>query len=244
MRDLSSFTEQLIDAHRRQATFEPGNLVPETLDEAYAVQSALIESIGPVGGFKVSRKPGTDATMAPIPLSRCFESGARVRTPATVGVELEVGFVVTGSLPEPADPAFRDKLIAAVRPAPMIELVATRMSGETAEKAMPKLADLQASEGVIAGAPLETWDGSDFGALDIAMVSDEGDISTGSAKVPNGSALTALEVLMRMAGSHCGGIQVGQWLITGSLHPLTFIRTKQAVRGHIAGLGEVSVQLC
>lgn len=244
MRDLSSFTNHLIAAHRQKATFDAKAPVPETAEEAYAVQSALMASIGPVGGFKVSRKSGAVATMAPIPSSRCFKSGDRVGTTARVGVELEVGFVVSGRLPAPDDPAFQDKLVAAVRPAPMIELVASRLSGEPAEKPMPKLADLQASEGLIAGEPLASWDGSDFGALDISMASDEGDISTGPAQVPNGSALAALETLVRMAGSHCGGLQVGQRLLTGSVHPLTFIRTNQAVKGRIAGLGEVTVQLC
>lgn len=243
MRDLSSFTDPLIRAHRDRSAFEPGPVLPTTVAEAYAVQTAVMETIGPVGGFKVSQKPGQPATMAPIPAARCFGSGATVNVPERVGVELEVGFIITDALPDGGDPDFRAKLIAAVRPAPMIELVATRLIGSTAEEAMPKLADLQANEGLVVGNPLDDWDGSDFGTVEISMASDAAEIGIGQATVPGGSALAALETMVRLAGSHCGGLVVGHRVITGTLHPLTFIDAGQMVRGHIAGLGSVSAKL-
>ncbi|MEM9222668.1 MAG: 2-keto-4-pentenoate hydratase [Pseudomonadota bacterium] len=243
VRHLSSFTDELIAAHQRNITFEPGPIVPATVDEAYFVQTALVDAIGPVGGFKVSQRAGSPATMAPIPASRCFDSGAIVRTPSKVGVELEVGFVVIAALPDPDDPDFRSKLISAVRPAPMIELVATRLTGPTAEEVMPKLADLQANEALVQGDPLVNWDGSDFGTLAISMASDTGNIWDGPATVPGGSALRALETLVKIAGVHCGGVAVGHRILTGTLHPIHWIETGQAVRGRIDGLGAVSVDL-
>lgn len=243
MRNLSPFIDPLIAAYRDKSAFEPGSVVPTTLQDAYDVQTALMASIGPVGGFKVSQNPEHSATMAPIPASRCHESGATVTVPAKVGIELEVGFVVTGPLPEPDDLQFRDKLIAAVRPAPMIELVATRLSGPAADAQMPKLADLQANEALVQGALLMDWDGSDFGQMTISITSDNTEIAVGPAKVPGGSALAALEALVRIAGSHHGGLSTGHRILTGSLHPIAWIDTGQRVQGRIDGLGDVSVTL-
>jgi 2-keto-4-pentenoate hydratase len=46
-----------------------------------------------------------------------------------------------------------------------------------------------------------------------------------------------------MIGEHCGGLQPGQIVITGSLHPLTYVLPGTSVVGHIEGLGDVSVQI-
>lgn len=243
MIDLSSFIDPLIRAHRDGGAFEPGSVVPTNVDAAYAVQTAVMAALGPVGGFKVSQKPGSEPTMAPIPAKRCFHTGTTVSVPARVGIELEVGFMITSELPHVDDQDFRKKLIAAVRPAPMIELVATRLIGSLAEEPMPKLADLQANEGLIEGHPLNDWDGSDFGTVHIALTADQGEISAGEATVLGGSALDALETLVRLAGTHCGGLVAGRRIITGTLNPLTFIDAGQTVHGRIDGLGEVTVTL-
>ncbi|XWN30043.1 MAG: hypothetical protein ROR55_21515 [Devosia sp.] len=243
MRNLSSFIDPLIAAYRDKSAFQPASIVPTTEEEAYAVQAALMDTIGPVGGFKVSQRPGHPATMAPIPASRCHMAGETVNVPAKVGIELEVGFVITGPLPHPGDPDFRERLIAAVRPAPMIELVATRLTGPTAEDPMPKLSDLQANEALVQGQPLADWDGSDFGALKISVASDTDEIAEGPGMVPGGSALSALETLVRIVGAHSGGLAAGHRVLTGSLHPIAWIDTGQRVLGSIDGLGAVSVEL-
>lgn len=74
------------------------------------------------------------------------------------------------------------------------------------------------------------------------MTCGEGEIAVGGARVPGGSALEALEIAARLLLAS-GGLQPGQLVLTGTLHPLTFIDAGQDVEGHIAGLGKVSVAL-
>lgn len=213
------------------------------MEEAYAVHAALMEAIGPVGGYKVSQKAGRPPVVAPIPESRCFASGAHVEGADPIGIELEVGFVVVDTIPSPEDPAFGRKLIDAVRPAPMIELVATRIEGALAEDPHVKLADLQANEALICGAPVPDWDGRDFATPDIDLRSAQGPLHHGPGQVPGGSALQALEATLRALGGRFGGLHPGQRVITGTLRPLLFLPMPQQVSGAVSGLGPVAVDL-
>jgi len=65
----------------------------------------------------------------------------------------------------------------------------------------------------------------------------------GATEVPGGSALGTLHALHRAIGDHCGGLQPGQVVITGTIHPLTYVTGDIEVRGEITGLGAVSVSL-
>ena len=49
--------------------------------------------------------------------------------------------------------------------------------------------------------------------------------------------------LVRMAGDHCGGLQAGQIIITGSLHPLTYVEPGTQVAGRIDGFGDIAVTI-
>lgn len=243
MSDSPPFIDQLLAAHRAGARVSQGGAIPETLAEAYRCHDALMAAVGPAGGYKLVRLGGGDTAVAPIPKSRCFASGATVAVPDRIGVELEVGFAVTAALPDPQVPDFRDRLAAAVRPASMIELVAPRLDGPAAQAPFAKLADLQSSAGLVHGGAATGWTGADLDAVEILMASDADEIAAGPARVPGGSALEALESAARILHARGGGLQPGQFLLTGTLHPLTFIAAGQGVRGRIAGLGAVSVTL-
>ena len=243
MPELSDFTRGLIAAHRARSAFAPDGPLPATAPEAYAVHRALTEAVGSPAGFKISGAPGPGRTMAPIPAPRLFDSGARVPVPGPVGLELEVAFQVVGPLPAPEDAEFEMRLRAAVRPAAVIELVAQRLTGPAAEQPFAKLADLQANEALICGTPLEGWDGRDFGSVETAIAVDGTGILSGPATVPHGSAFDSLAALVRMVGGHCGGLGRGQWVLTGSLHPIAPVRPGQHIEARVDGLGTVTLTL-
>ncbi len=96
-----------------------------------------MDALGPAGGYKLVRMAGSELAVAPIPESRCFASGATVEVPDRVGVELEVGFVVTAPLPDAEAADFPELLVAAVRPAAMIELIGPRLTGPAAQAHSP-----------------------------------------------------------------------------------------------------------
>jgi 2-keto-4-pentenoate hydratase len=47
-----------------------------------------------------------------------------------------------------------------------------------------------------------------------------------------------------MAGDHCGGLRVGHWVLTGSLHPIAPVNPGTTFSARIDGLGEVTLRLC
>lgn len=243
MQDLAAFIDPLIAAHRDRSAFSPGPVRPTTLAQAHAVHEAMVEALGPIGGFKITRAPDTTPVVVPIPSSRCAPSHARVEVPAAVLLEIEVGFIVIDALPDPADPDFRRKLLAAVRPAPMVELVGSRILGPLADDPMVKLADLQACEALVFGDPVADWRGSDIAHL-AARVSAGDQLSfEGEGAVPNGSAIAALETAAKALGTHLGGFQVGHKLLTGSLLPPRSIDPGCTIHADLAGLGQVAVSI-
>ena len=240
---MKSFAEELLSAYRAGTRIVPEGALPATMAEALAVQAEVCAALGPVAGFKVGRKPEGPPVMAPIMAARCLPSGARVAVADEIGIELEVGWKIIGPLPAPDTEDLAAALGRVVVPVPVIELVDTRLAGEAATDPLAKLADLQVNFGLIVGTPLEAWDGSDIGAVRGRMRAGDRLLLDGDTSVPGGSALSSLAELYRHIGGHCGGLQPGQVVITGMLHPLTYLPGETEIAGQIEGIGAVSVTL-
>ncbi len=243
MNDMDRFADALISAHRTGKRFLPDGPVPQTREDAYRVQSRVIDTLGPVLAFKTALKPGDAPIMAPIRSQYCHTSGASVAMGDRMGIELELGWQIVAPLPAPDVPDFDAALARSVLPVPVIELVDTRVDGPLAEDPMVKLSDFQINHGLILGEPLVSWDGSDFGALTARFEAGSQVILDGQTEIPGGSALGTLGALVREIGGYCGGLQMGQVVITGSLHPLTYVSDACEVSGRIEGLGDVAVSL-
>jgi 2-keto-4-pentenoate hydratase len=218
---------------------------PPTARAAYEVQAAVAARRGPVAGFKTARKPGQPNIMAPIMASDVVPGGARVssRFGGALGVELELGFHILSPLPSHEDPGFLAALHACVEPLALIELVDTRLDGPAAADPMAKLADAQMNAGLVLGPPLASWDGGALACADASMRAGETVLLAGRADVPGGDARETLRALAGMIGDHCGGLQPGQIVITGSLHPLAYVAPDSVVEGWIDGFGDVSVEI-
>lgn len=240
---MTPFAEQLLAAYRTGRRVAPEGRLPTSAADAYDVQSQLCAALGPVAGFKVGLKPEGPPILAPILAARCFNAGASVPVDDRMGVELEVGWQIAGPLPPPESPDLETALARVVRPVPVIELVDTRIAGAASQDPWVKLADLQINYGLVLGAPLADWDGRDFGALRGRMRAGTQVLLDGETCVPGGSALATLAALYRTIGTHCGGLQRGHVVITGTLHPLTYLPGGTPVSGEIEGLGAVSVTL-
>jgi 2-keto-4-pentenoate hydratase len=160
-----------------------------------------------------------------------------------LGVELEVGWLVTAALPAPDAPDFRARLVDAVRPVPVIELLERRIAGPLADDPIVKLADGLLNWGLVVGAPLDNWDGTDFCQVHGSMRVGESVLLAGKTSVPGGSALATLEAFLAAVGQHCVGVHPGHLLITGTLHPLTWIDAEAEIRGEIDQLGSVEFTL-
>lgn len=243
MNHLDAFANALIRAHQSGTRCAPDGPAPATPAEAYFVQTRVVTALGPVAGFKTALKPGQAPIMAPIATRSVFAAGATVPMGDKMGIELEVGWKIIAPLPVASASDLDAKLSRCVLPVPVIELVDTRLRGPVAQDPIAKLADFQINHGLIVGTPLDDWDGRDIGGVTARMQAGDDTLLAGLAEVPGGSAFATLKSLLTEIGMHCSGLQVGQIVITGSLHPLTYVDTPCEVRGQIDGLGSVACTL-
>ncbi|MBY6162778.1 hydratase [Mameliella alba] len=232
---IDLYARTLTAARAKGAQVAPPAEVP-THAEALAIQSEVQRHLGAVAGFKVGPVPEGAPVVAPIPASRVYGNGAEVPSFAQAGVELEIAFELMRPLADaPLAEMFRPRLV--------MELVDTRFADESLDP-LQKLADMQLSDGLVLGPVLDGWDGADIGTVQARMTGAGRVILDGAADVPGGgSALANLRLCLDHLGEHCGGLQVGQHVITGSLCGLPWFPGDAAVQAKVDGFGEVSVQL-
>lgn len=249
---MSSFAQDPIHplAKTILRAFDSGKRMPvdgsvESVEDAYKVQAAVALQKGPVAGFKAARKPGAVPMSAPIMTAGLVASGGSAASlfGGGLGVELEVGLRLIGPLPAADDPGFMDALRACVQPVVVIELVDTRLAGPLAEETLNKLADAQVNAGLVVGPDLPDWDGGPISQIAARMRVGDTVLLDGPANVPGGDARESLRALAAALGDHCGGLQPGQIVITGSLHPLTYVAPGTLVEGWIEGFGAISVSI-
>lgn len=242
---VASIVSLLLEARRNGQPSTAGNLpdIALSAQDAYRVQRAIVNAVGPVGGFKVANKPGAQRIMAPIFAKDFLTSPASLQVPQgeRIGIELEVGFRVEAPMPA-RDVSDRRAVIAdRLSALPVIEIVRTRLPENAGP--MLKLADNQINGGLVLGAPVRDWQALSLGRLEASLQLGDNLILDGPAEVPGGDAFENFLVLEEMIEDHCGGLQPGQVVITGSLNGLPYVRARASAIGRIDGLGEVSLHL-
>ncbi len=238
--ELDRFAEALAGAHETGTRFLPIGPVPDTPEAALALQEAVMARFEAVGGFKVADKPDMPFVMAPIRADRVFQSGSHVPIIDKAGIELEVGFEIVKPIRPGADLA---TIATCVWPRPVIEVVDTRIDGPLADDPIVKLADMQANSALVVGARAPDWDGTDFGTVTAQLTYGATTVVDGKAMVPGGSGLEMVAKLAARLGAHCGGLQRGQFVITGSLNGLPYFPAGETVHGQILNLGVVEFHL-
>ena len=239
MTDLEMFADAMVQAHK---TGIPASVpvLELTASDALAVQAKVMKTLGPVAGFKVGQGSEGAPILAPIPQRYVVVHGGTRHVQERMGVELEIGFRV---LQAPPDASLPDRPERYFQPCVALELVEPRLAGDAAADPMMKFADLQINAGLVTGRDLADWEGSDFGTVNATLTAGDTVVIDGAAKVPGGSALGNLGTLITHLGSHCGGLQPGQVVITGSLCGLPWFGPGTTVTGQIEGLGEACVNL-
>lgn len=237
MNGLEAFAEAVIDAHRTGRRFTPGTSVPGSPAEAYAVQRAVMDRIGPAAAYKTARKPGADPIMAPIARAQIHDGDAAVGMGRVVGVELEVGLEALVRIPKGTAP---DRLAAMVRPRAAIELVDTRIDGPAADDPIVKLADQQACGALIVGTGTAAMPECDLDRVTARLRCGDTVVLDGPATIPGGSALASLAAFLDL---YDGGLRPGEVVITGSLNGLPRFPPGTPVHGEIEGVGSVAVDI-
>ncbi|MCA0922168.1 hydratase [Pseudooceanicola nanhaiensis] len=241
MTDLTQFTQALIEAHRARGRFDPEGMdLPATRAEARALQGAVMETLGPVAGYKIGAQDEEVVTFAAIPQARTYDTGSRVTARDRLAVELEVGFELLSALPGTGIP---DALEEYFRPRVALELVDTRLTGPLAQDPVLKLADFQLNEGLVRGTAPDSWDGSDFGTVTVHMTANSTVVVEGEVTVPGGSALTSLRRCLRTMADLGLTLEPGQMVITGSLCGVPWFDKGTEVLTRIETLGTAAITI-
>lgn len=235
---------RLVQARDGGPKLPPSNIpdMPATLGEAYDIQRNVAQAIGSIGGFKTGRRPHAPQLMAPI-----FRKDVR-QSPAIlgrddvdlIGIELEVGFVIVAPLPEIENPAFEAKARSCVSAVAALEVVDTRLSEIDSAPPLLRLADNQLNGALVIGEPCKNWHSLKLDTMKVKLTIGSRTVLDGVVPVPGGDAYDTFCGLARTIGPHCGGLAVGQVVITGSLNTLCFIDRGVSVNGWIDGLGDVA----
>jgi 2-keto-4-pentenoate hydratase len=235
MTDLNALINSLIAAHRTGHQITPPDRALSR-DEVFQVQQEVAANLGPVAGFKVGRANDPDPILAPLPACYKLPDGGTYAFRDSVGVELEVGFEVIRPFTANALP---DNPQHFLRPCVVLELVNSRFNSENLSQDA-KFCDFQLHGGLVVGQSDDTWNGQDFGVVQGHLTVGSHCVLNGEATIPGGSAFANLSALLTHLGTHCGGVQLGQILITGSLNGLPYFHDSALVKGQISGLGLVS----
>lgn len=211
----------------------------------FAVQQAVAERLGPVGGFKIARPEGAPVIIAPIMARDIHESPADMAIPEgeEAGIELEYAFRLMSPLPDTAAPDFEDQLRHAVELLPVFELVRSRLADPGGATPALKMLDNQLNGAVVLGRSCRDWHERDLTRATARLSIGPETVLDGVALVPGGDAFAALCRLARLLGDHCGGLMPGHVVITGSLNGLPWVTAPTVAQGHIEGLGDVALTL-
>lgn len=210
-------------------------------EAVYGVQAGVMERIGPAGAFKIARRPGTPVIMAPIPQSDIHASPAVLPAQGfrMIGVELEIAFRVCAALPAPDDPDFARRAADCVAMLAVLEIVDSRLAAPQEASALAKLADNQSAGALVIGRERRDWQA--VGPAPHTHLRLGGEVLLDApAAPPGGDAFETFCVLARMIGLHCGGLQPGRIVITGSLNGLPLASPGDRAEGRIEGLSPVS----
>lgn len=242
----STVIQLLCAAHRggRKLTHDDFSNAVKDYQSAYRIQKAVAEDIGPVGGFKTGRKSvDEELIMAPIFSHRTRRSPAEFFRSELdlIGIELEVGFQIREPLPDPRSVSFTDMAWRCVNPLAAIEIVDTRLQDHESADPAWKLADNQINAGLVFGKPANDMQIADLSRVTARLEAGGTVLFDGPSNVPGGNAFEIFCAFARQIEDHCGGLQPGHIVITGSVTGLCFIEAGQTVRGTIEGLGSVVV---
>lgn len=245
MTQMAAIIDQLLAARHGGPLLQPREDLPG-FDTVYAIQSGVMAKLGRVGGWKVGRwDAGSPLIYAPI-RADLIRPAPDTRQPTDCrlrGAELEVAFRIDARLPSPGSHDFLPALAACVTPMAVFEIVDSRLAEPKTASKLWQLADFQLNAGLVCGAPLTTpWQPEDFAQPQVQLTADGADIVTGPATLNTNTPFGMLADLVRDCGDHCGGVQPGQIVTTGSFTGLRFFAKGTTLTGRIASLPSISVR--
>lgn len=238
----------------------PADVRPRDVDEAYAVQSALVELLTQRGagepfGFKVgcTNQSAMELLGADGPFwgrllrGNVIENGATVSLPESilVGVEPEFAYLVAQDIPakeDGYDAASVAPFLEAVMPS--IEIVGSRYADFLGAGVPSIVADNALNAAWVAGAARGlNGGGPDLAPIDVRVYVDEELAAAGGAENVLGHPLNVVAWLANELPGRGIRLSAGDHVTTGTCTPLITVDLGASVRCEFGPLGDVSAHL-
>ncbi|WP_045392366.1 2-keto-4-pentenoate hydratase [Falsirhodobacter sp. alg1] len=239
---IAQVAQLLKDAYTGpKITVLPADLVPQTEDDAYAIQAAVLGD-QPIAGWKVAAIAVPNPLVA-APLTDAIPEGplpAEIRDPE---IEVEIAIMIAADLPPRQEPY----TAADVQPAlggacAAFEVVESRFAVRTDASPLEALADRNCNGTVILGSGIDDWQNLDLTKLEVSLTGTV-EIARTSGNATQEQTMTALVWLANHASKQGVGLRKGQFVITGArIGPIVVDRGQDLV-AEIEHIGTVKLGL-
>ncbi|MBE9604185.1 fumarylacetoacetate hydrolase family protein [Acetobacteraceae bacterium H6797] len=225
----------------------PTGARPQTMAEAYAVQKAVAEHLGPIVGWKVGAStPQAMPQGAPLHADTVFKDG--ISLPATmfnvIGVEAEVGYVMARDLPPRDEPYAAEEVLDAIGSMnPFIEIADTRFTGLGVSEKLSHFADQSGHGALVVGPGLDHFRHLDVATLPMKLIINGkiADEKTGALNC--GDPVRLIQWLADEGAVPYGGLKAGHVITTGSWNGCPLFSAPLDITVSFEGLGSVSMKI-
>lgn len=225
----------------------PEGCEPADFAEAYAIQDAVSEALGPVDGWKVGAKgPDAEPTCAPMPASLIHPSGYRMPAYAAgpCGIECEIAVRMGRDLPPIGRPYTREEVLAAIESMhPAFEIVTYRFADHEHQTRLVLATDALGNGAFVYGDGRPDLIGLDQ-TRQRAILDVDGehwvDVVGGNAA---GDVFRLVHWLANHVAVRAGGLTRGQFVTTGTCTGMVFVDGGEALRADFPGLGVVEMEI-
>jgi 2-keto-4-pentenoate hydratase len=221
----------------------PPELIPDSIEEAYAIQDALVQG-EEIGGWKIApTAAGQVPRCSIIAASRFAKDGSTLPSELRVPeVEVEVAFRLCRDLPGIAEPCTRQDVIDAIGSTHVaFEILDSRFLDRKKVSALTALADGQSNCLVIIGEGIRGYPASSSLRPSLTMGGARFEVE--KALPENDALLGAVAWLAGHAATRGHPLRTGQIIITGARVGPFPIKPSTTLEAELAGIGRVRTEL-
>ena len=261
---ITGAAAELYRQHQSRAPFAPlsGQMRPNSLDDAYLVQDALLGHFGAnvegpgsnIAGYKIALTSkvmqelvGLDQICAGvIRPGTVFSSPHQVRAGDHVhfGAEFEIAVTLGSDLPASGAPYSRDSVADAVADCvPAFELLEDRGAVYDGLDGITLVADNCWNTGVVLGESNEDWRAADLASGAARLVVNGKTAGEGQAGDAMGHPFDALAWIANFLAGRGRSLKAGMVVLTGSVVTTRFPAVGDEYRFSVEGLGEVVLRV-
>ncbi len=223
----------------------PEVMRPQTEEQAYLVQRAIMAELGEIGAWKVgSPNPTGPVNCAPLPSAGVQASPGHVLTEHCTdqGVEAEIAVKIGRDLPPRDAPYAPEDILAAIASAhPAIEVLQSRFVDAGRVDPLSNLADSLSHFGLVVGPAIAGWQSIDLAAEQAALIVNGAEMKRCTGN-PAGDMLRLLAWLANHGARWAGGLRAGQYVTTGSWTAKDFVTPGAEVRAVFNQAGEAAMR--